>query len=151
MVWYLSPFEEKHINYIQLVLSLLRVILLILSATFISTSSSSADTLAIVLLVIHIAIYALFAYVSIQRLVMQLPCCNKKLNAIKKSISHNESITKMESGNAPSNKNKEVELNITATGTTSNHNDMSNGSDTHHNNGKNDNITNGSAPISPSS
>jgi hypothetical protein len=77
-IWKLEPFEEKHINFIQLILSILRVILLILSASFIGASSNTSNALAILLLVIHISIFVLFAYVSLRRLVLQMPCFVKK-------------------------------------------------------------------------
>jgi hypothetical protein len=53
IIW-LKPFENAHINYIQIVLAILRAVLLILSASFVGASSSHASGLAVTLLVIHI-------------------------------------------------------------------------------------------------
>jgi hypothetical protein len=53
IIW-LKPFEDPHINYIQIVLAILRAVLLILSASFIGASSSGASGIAVTLLVTHI-------------------------------------------------------------------------------------------------
>jgi hypothetical protein len=49
---------------------------MILSGAFVDSSSDTSSAIGITLLVVHILIFALFAYVSIRRLI--LTCCKKR-------------------------------------------------------------------------
>lgn len=85
----------------------MRVILLILSGAFLGATSDGGSAIAIALLVIHILIFVLFAYVSIRRLSRQ--CCKKK-----------DDPTTIPSSSAGSASSGDIELNVT----TSSHGNM---------------------------
>jgi hypothetical protein len=102
---------------------MLRAALMILSGIFVNASSGTGSAIGIALLVIHILIFALFAYVSIRRLVLQCCTAKKPSSATPTSTSHNrqQSNNGFSNGHGVAAMSADIELNMT---TTSTHNHM---------------------------